>query len=101
IKFTLAIFCMFIAYSIILFLLSSNMTDIMIAVLPILVAYLMISLAELLLSLIGLSAVTQLASEKVVSTMMGIFFVSLGIGGFLSGKLAKLAAIDEGLSSVA
>jgi POT family proton-dependent oligopeptide transporter len=28
--------------------------------------------------------------------MMGIFFVSLGIGGFLSGKLAALTAIPQG-----
>ncbi len=53
----------------------------------------MISLAELLLSPVGLSAITVLADKNKVSTMMGIFFVSLGIGGFLSGKLADLTAI--------
>ncbi len=59
-------------------------------------SYLIISLAELLLSPVGLSAITTLASPKKVSTMMGIFLVSLGIGGFLSGKLAKLTAIPIG-----
>jgi POT family proton-dependent oligopeptide transporter len=63
-------------------------------------AYLMISVAELLLSPVGLSAVTILASPKKVSTMMGIFLVSLGIGGFLSGKLAKLTAIPVGETSI-
>lgn len=58
--------------------------------------YLMISWAELLLYPIGLSAVTVLASRKKVSTMMGVFFVSLGVGGFLAGKLADLAAISPG-----
>jgi len=58
-------------------------------------AYLMISLAELLLSPVGLSAITMLSSHKKVSTMMGIFFVSLGLGGFLSGKLAVLTAISQ------
>ncbi|WP_035915774.1 peptide MFS transporter [Legionella lansingensis] len=55
--------------------------------------YLLISIAELLLSPVGLAAITVLASRKKVSTMMGIFFVSLGIGAFLSGKLATLTAI--------
>lgn len=57
-------------------------------------AYLVISLAELLLSPVGLSAVTVLACRKKVSTMMGIFFVSLGVGGYLSGKLAEMTAIS-------
>lgn len=60
----------------------------------ILPAYLLISLAELLLSPVGLSAITVLASRDKVSTMMGIFFVSLGLGGFLSGKLASITAIS-------
>lgn len=55
--------------------------------------YLLISIAELLLSPVGLAAITVLASRKKVSTMMGIFFVSLGIGAFLSGKLANLTAV--------
>ena len=63
-------------------------------------AYLMISIAELLLSPVGLSAITVLANRKKVSTMMGIFFVSLGIGGFLSGKLAILTAIKPGTLSL-
>lgn len=57
--------------------------------------YLMISLAELLLYPVGLSIVTVLAPRKKVSTMTGIFFVSLGVGGFLGGKLAELAAIPR------
>jgi POT family proton-dependent oligopeptide transporter len=61
----------------------------------------MLSFAELLLSPVGLSAITILASPKKVSTMMGIFFVSLGIGGFLSGKLAELTAIPMGETATA
>ena len=59
----------------------------------------MFSLAELYLYPVGLSAITVLASRKKVSTMMGIFLVSLGIGGFLSGKLAYLTAIPTGETS--
>ncbi|OYV53893.1 MAG: hypothetical protein B7X00_01805 [Legionella sp. 21-45-4] len=58
--------------------------------------YVLIALAELLLSPVGLSTVTVLSSRHKVSTMMGVFFVSLGVGGFLSGKLAALTAIPNG-----
>lgn len=68
--------------------------------LSIIPAYLLISLAELFLSPVGLSAITLLASRKKVSTMMGIFFVSLGIGGYLSGKLANLTAIPLQASTI-
>ena len=60
----------------------------------------MISLAEILLSPVGLSAVSLLANSKKVSTMVGMFFVTLGIGAFLSGKLADLTAIPEGETSL-
>ena len=95
-KFLLAIICITLAYGIIV--LASTYTDAnqLIPPLFIIPAYLMISLAELLLSPVGLSAITLLADKNKVSTMMGIFFVSLGFGGFLSGKLAGLAAIPSG-----
>lgn len=95
-KFLLAMVFMCIAYSIIT--LASNFIDKALLLSPLLIipAYLMISLAELLLSPVGLSAITILADKNKVSTMMGIFFVSLGIGGFLSGKLAGLSAIPQG-----
>lgn len=59
-------------------------------------AYLMLSIAELMLSPVGLSAITWLAARNKVSTMMGIFYVSLGVGGFLSGKIATISAIPSG-----
>lgn len=62
-------------------------------------AYMMISVAELLLYPVGLSIITVLSSRKKVSTMMGMFFVSLGVGGFMAGKVANLAAIVPGEKS--
>lgn len=80
----------------------SNFTDKNALLSPLLIipAYLMFSLAELLLSPVGLSAITLLADKNKVSTLMGIFFVSLGIGGFLSGKLASLTAIPSGETNI-
>jgi POT family proton-dependent oligopeptide transporter len=100
-KFLYAIFITTAAYAIIA--LVSNFTDRTALLSPLLIipAYLMFSLAELLLSPVGLSAITLLADKNKVSTMMGIFFVSLGIGGFLSGKLASLTAVPAGETNIA
>lgn len=95
-KFLLAMLFMTIAYLIIAFVSTFVDKTILLSPLLIIPAYLMISLAELLLSPVGLAAITILADKNKVSTMMGIFFVSLGIGGFLSGKLAALTAIPQG-----
>lgn len=100
-KFVLAMMFMTIAYVLIAIVSRFSPLSALLSPLYIIPAYLMISLAELLLSPVGLSAITSLASPKKVSTMMGIFFVSLGIGGFLSGKLAGLTAIPIGEVSIA
>ena len=100
-KFVLAMVFITIAYTLIVLVSRIGEPSALISPLYILPAYLMISVAELLLSPVGLSAITTLASPKKVSTMMGIFFVSLGIGGFLSGKLAELTAIPHGEMSTA
>lgn len=93
-KFVYAMVLITIAYAMICLAAQVSIYAVLISPLSIIPAYLMISFAELLLSPVGLSAITTLANPKKVSTIMGIFFVSLGIGGFLSGKLANLTAID-------
>ena len=99
-KFIWAMINITLAYALIAAVCHTGASTALLSPLYVLPAYLMISLAELLLSPVGLSAITVLASSKNVSTMMGIFFVSLGIGGFLSGKLANLTAIPKGETSV-
>jgi len=93
-KFMMAMLFMVMAYTLITFVCRESYGTALLSPLLFIPAYLMISIAELLLSPVGLSAITILASRRKVSTMMGIFFVSLGIGGFLSGKLASLTAIN-------
>jgi len=63
-------------------------------------AYLIIALAELSLSPIGLSMVTQLVPQPLVGMMMGIWFVSLGIGGKLAGLFADSSAIPKSLHNI-
>jgi POT family proton-dependent oligopeptide transporter len=94
-KFSWAMLYMLLAYGLIVGVCKISAPDYKISPLFIAGAYLFISVAELLLSPVGISAITVLSCRKKVSTMMGIFFVSLGVGGFLSGKLANLTAIED------
>lgn len=100
-KFMVSMIFMSLAYGLIALVCHSGYSSQLLSPLFFIPAYLMISIAELLLSPVGLSAITVLASRRKVSTMMGIFFVSLGIGGFLSGKLANITAINpKGMSII-
>ncbi len=99
-KFLLAMFFMTGAFALFVLVCHFSPTSTLLSPLFFLPAYLLISLAELFLYPVGLSAVTVLSPRKKVSTMMGVFFVSLGVGGFLAGKLANIAAIAPGEMSV-
>ena len=100
-KFLLSMGLMCLSFLMIALLASFNPNNVLLLPIYLVPAYLLISLAELLLSPVGLSAITILAARNKVSTMMGIFFVSLGTGGFLSGKLANLTALPtENLSLI-
>lgn len=99
-KFLIAMISITTAYFLIAFICQFSTSAILLSPLYFIPVYLLISLAEILLSPVGLSAVSMLASSKKVSTMIGIFFVTLGIGAFLSGKLADLTVLPTGHMSV-
>lgn len=99
-KFLLSMFFMMVAYFLIAVICHLSTSDTLLSPLYFISVYLLISLAEILLSPVGLSAVSLLASTKKVSTMIGIFFVTLGIGAFLSGKLADLTIVPLGDLSI-
>ncbi len=52
--------------------------------------YFMHTMGELCLSPIGLSMVTKLAPQKIVSLMMGIWFASIAIANYLAGVLESI-----------
>lgn len=58
-------------------------------------AYLFHSTGELCLSPIGLSAVTKLSIQRVVSVSMGTWFVATALSETLATRLSKLAAMDS------
>jgi POT family proton-dependent oligopeptide transporter len=51
--------------------------------------YLIHTLAELFLSPVGLSAMTKLAPAKIISLVMGIWFLGASIGNFMAGQAAS------------
>lgn len=64
-------------------------------------AYLALAIGDLCLSPMGLVMAVELAPPRLVGMMMGIFFVSLGIGGKLAGILADYAAIPDNVKDIA
>lgn len=56
-------------------------------------AYFVLTLGEMMLSPIGLSAVTTLSVARVVSTMMGAWFLASAFGEILAGRLGTLASM--------
>lgn len=66
----------------------------------VILVYLIIAVGELLLSPIGLSMVTELVPKRLVGMMMGIFFISLGLGGKLAGVFAAISSVPQTLTNV-
>jgi POT family proton-dependent oligopeptide transporter len=54
------------------------------------VTYLLHTIGELMLSPVGLSAMTKLAPYRALSLIMGLWFLSMSIGDYLSGRAAAL-----------
>ncbi len=52
--------------------------------------YLLQTIGELCLSPVGMSAMTKLAPARVASLMMGVFFVAISVGDYISGRLASV-----------
>ncbi len=63
--------------------------------------YALFVMAELFLSPIGLSMITTLSPAKYVGLMMGVWFITLGYGGALSGFLAQDSNIPETITALA
>src|SRR5690606_24925223 len=50
---------------------------------------------ELCLSPVGLSMVTKLAPARIVSTVMGAWFLATAFSNFLAGLIAQLTGVHE------
>lgn len=59
-------------------------------------AYFVLVVGEMALSPIGLSAVTALSVPRVVSLMMGVWFLASAFGEIIAGRLGALASMPAG-----
>ncbi len=58
----------------------------------IIISYLIIAIGELFIAPVGLAMVSTLVPQKFHGAMMGIFLMSIGLGGKLAGLLAQFSA---------
>ncbi|MCY2985852.1 MAG: oligopeptide:H+ symporter [Planctomycetota bacterium] len=58
--------------------------------------FLLLTTAELCLSPIGLSMVTKLSPARLVSTVMGSWFLATAFAHYLAGIIAQFASVNEG-----
>ena len=58
--------------------------------------YLLLTTGELCLSPVGLSMVTKLSPARLVSTVMGAWFLATAFSQFLAAIIAQFAAVNEG-----
>ncbi|QEO59379.1 peptide MFS transporter [Francisella marina] len=59
------------------------------------IGYFFIGISELCISAIGLSLVTKIAPKGFVALYMGIWLITLGIGGKLGGLLSSYFYVPE------
>ena len=63
-----------------------------------LLGYLLHTTGELCLSPVGLSMVTKLSPTKIVSTVMGAWFIATALANFVGGQIAALTNVSHGES---
>ena len=61
-----------------------------------LIGYLLHTTGELCLSPVGLSMVTKLSPSKIVSTVMGAWFIATALANFVGGQIASLTNVSHG-----
>ncbi|MEO8568107.1 MAG: peptide MFS transporter [Ginsengibacter sp.] len=62
-------------------------------------AYLLLEMGEICIGPVVYSLVSKLAPKEMASTLMGIMFLSISLGEYLSGKLGAFMTVPDGISS--
>ena len=57
--------------------------------------YLLQTTGELCLSPVGLSMVTKLSPGRIVSTVMGAWFLATAVSNYMAGKIAEFTGVGE------
>ncbi|TWU06479.1 peptide MFS transporter [Stieleria varia] len=71
-------------------------SDGMVSMVWLLLMYLLLTTGELCLSPVGLSMITKLSPARLVSTVMGAWFLATAFSQFLAAIIAQFAAVNDG-----
>ncbi|TNF69051.1 MAG: MFS transporter [Gammaproteobacteria bacterium] len=96
-KFNVAFVIMTLMFILFYFSIATSPGDHKIPAIIIVVGFLMLAISELSLSAIGLSLVTKIAPPKYVSLYMGIWLVTIGLGGKIAGLISSHISIDANI----
>ena len=96
VKFALSLMQVGLAFAMLYFGAQTADSDGMVASYWLLLLYLFLTTGELCLSPIGLSMVTKLSPARLVSTVMGSWFLATAFAQFLAGIIAQFASVNEG-----
>ena len=94
-KFNTGFMLLALSFSIILVSIIITPENAKVGILGFVVGFLVLSLSDLSLSAIGLSLITKIAPRGFVSLYMGIWLITLGLGGRLGGYLAGFIHIPN------
>jgi POT family proton-dependent oligopeptide transporter len=94
-KFNLAFVVLALAFIVIEIFIYATPGSIKVSPFAFIIGYFIIGISELCISAIGLSLVTKIAPKGFVALYMGIWLITLGIGGKLGGLLSSYFYIPE------
>ncbi len=96
VKFSLGLLQLGLGFAMLYFGAQTADADGMVAAYWLLLMYLLLTTGELCLSPVGLSMVTKLSPARLVSTVMGSWFLATAFSQFLAAIVAQFAAVNEG-----
>jgi len=100
-KFNLAFVIMTVSFLVIEIFIYATPGVIKVTPFAFIIGYFLIGISELCLSAIGLSLITKIAPKGFVALYMGIWLITLGVGGKLGGFIASYFYIPENNISLA
>ena len=96
VKFAFGLIQLGLGFAMLYFGAQTSDSDGMVAAYWLLLMYLLLTTGELCLSPVGLSMITKLSPARLVSTVMGSWFLATAFSQFLAAIIAQFAAVDTG-----
>ena len=96
VKFSFGLIQLGLGFAMLYFGAQSSDPDGMVKSFWLLLMYLLLTTGELCLSPVGLSMVTNMSPKRLVSTVMGSWFLATAFSQFLAAIIAQFAAVNEG-----